>query len=201
MIRIVQSEFITSAVKTEQYPASFFAEFAFVGRSNVGKSSLLNTLLNRKSLAKVSGQPGKTRLVNFFKVKFKSGEEDGFFSLVDLPGYGFAKVSKVERNKWKVMINDYFSSRLQLQAVFVLVDIRHKADPKDIDVIRMLAETGKTCCVVATKSDKIASSKHVARLRELKIGLGLQNEAIFPFSALKKKGVPEILKWIENVVI
>jgi GTP-binding protein len=201
MIRIVQSEFLTSAVTAEQYPASFFAEFAFVGRSNVGKSSLLNTLLNRKSLAKVSGQPGKTRLVNFFKVKFKFGEEDGFFSLVDLPGYGFAKVSKTERNKWKVMINEYFSSRLQLQAVFVLVDIRHKADPKDIDVIRMLAETGKTCCVIATKSDKIAASKHAARLRDLKIGLGLQNEAIFSFSALKKKGVPEILKWIENVII
>ncbi|MCF7911050.1 MAG: ribosome biogenesis GTP-binding protein YihA/YsxC [Candidatus Cloacimonetes bacterium] len=201
MIRIVKSEFLSSAVTAEQYPASSFTEFAFVGRSNVGKSSLLNTLLNRKSLAKVSGQPGKTRLVNFFQVQFKSGEEDGYFSLVDLPGYGFAKVSKTERDKWKVMINEYFSSRLQLQGVFVLVDIRHKADPKDIDVIRMLAETGKTCCVIATKSDKIPLSKQAASLNGLKIGLGLRTEEIFAFSSLKKKGIPEILKWIEKIVI
>jgi len=201
MIRIVESEFLTSAVTSEQYPASLFAEFAFVGRSNVGKSSLLNTLLNRKSLAKVSGQPGKTRLVNFFKVRFKSEEEDGFFTLVDLPGYGFAKVSKTERDKWKVMISEYFSTRLQLQAVFVLVDIRHKADPKDIDVIRMLSEIGKTCCVIATKSDKIAMSKQSAKLRELRTGLGLQQEKIFAISSLKKKGVTEVLKWLESIVI
>ena len=96
MIRLTGSEFITSAVNPNQYPSTSFAEFAFVGRSNVGKSSLLNTILNRRSLVKVSGQPGKTRLVNFFQVKFKAGEEEGYFTLVDLPGYGFAKVFPLE---------------------------------------------------------------------------------------------------------
>ncbi len=201
MIRLTGSEFITSAVNPNQYPSTSFAEFAFVGRSNVGKSSLLNTILNRRSLVKVSGQPGKTRLVNFFQVKFKAGEEEGYFTLVDLPGYGFAKVSHAEREKWKMMIHDYFQSRLQLRAVCVLIDIRHPADIKDIDVVKMLSEIGRPCCLVATKSDKVPLSKQAGRLKELNNSFVLAKEKIIPFSSLKKKGVSEILNWIESYVI
>ncbi len=201
MIRLTGSEFITSAVNPDQYPATGFAEFAFVGRSNVGKSSLLNTILNRRSLAKVSGQPGKTRLVNFFKVKFKAKDEDGYFTLVDLPGYGYAKVNHSERERWKIMIEKYFQSRLQLQAVCVLVDIRHPADSKDIDVVKMLSENNRSYCLVATKSDKIPVSKQSGRLKELSVSFGLTKERIIPFSSLKKKGISEILSWIESFVI
>lgn len=200
MIRIVGSKFIKSAVKSPQYPPSGFVEFAFVGRSNVGKSSLLNTLLNRRSLAKVSGQPGKTRLVNFFQVHYKSGEENGYFSIVDLPGYGFAKVSKDERERWRVMINEYFRERLQLKSVFVLVDIRHGADPKDLNVIKMLREIGKEYCIIATKSDKIAKSKQRGRLEELKKGLDLRGEKIIAFSALKKQGIEEVTDWLASQI-
>jgi len=192
MIRITGSEFITSACEPDQYPATSFAEFAFVGKSNVGKSSLLNTVLNRKSLAKVSGQPGKTRLVNFFRVRFKDGDNEGFFTLVDLPGYGYARVSKTERDKWKIMIS--------LMKVFVLVDIRHKTDPKDIELVSMLNDISKPYCVVATKSDKISISIQPARLKGLQEGLGLSAKPLV-FSALKKKGVSQILDEIGKSVI
>jgi len=200
MIRITGSEFITSACEPDQYPATSFAEFAFVGKSNVGKSSLLNTVLNRKSLAKVSGQPGKTRLVNFFRVRFKDGDNEGFFTLVDLPGYGYARVSKTERDKWKIMISKYFEYRLQLMKVFVLVDIRHKTDPKDIELVSMLNDISKPYCVVATKSDKISISIQPARLKGLQEGLGLSAKPLV-FSALKKKGVSQILDEIGKSVI
>lgn len=198
MMRIVKSEFVKSAVKPDHYAASSFVEFAFVGRSNVGKSSLLNSVLNRRSLAKVSGQPGKTRLINFFLVDFFKGEEKGKFMLVDLPGYGYAKVSKSEREKWKFMISDYFAARLQLHSVFVLVDIRHKGDVRDMEMIRLLRHYGKNCCVVATKSDKIAQSKQAKRLKELRQELDLQQEELIAVSALKKQGIDKILNWLEN---
>lgn len=201
MIRITESEFIKSAVKPEHYPPGNYAELAFAGRSNVGKSSLINTLLGRKSLAKVSRQPGKTRLVNFFNVRFKRGEEDGFFSLVDLPGYGFAKVSEAERNSWQKMIETYFMKRIELRGVFVLVDIRHSANSKDIAMINMLQYLKANFVVIATKSDKIPQTKIPSTLKKLKTGLGLKNEKILAFSSLKKTGQPELLKWIEDLIL
>ena len=110
MIRIVDSVFIKSAVKPADYPPIEFTDIAFVGRSNVGKSSMINTILQRKMIAKVSSTPGKTRLINFFKIRFKdASQNDGYVTLVDLPGYGYAKVGKVEREKWKKMIVSYFT--------------------------------------------------------------------------------------------
>lgn len=203
MFRILESKFITSAVKSDQYPPSAFQDFAFVGKSNVGKSSMINTVLNRKAIAKVSGKPGKTRLVNFFEIRFKTLETEdiGFVNFVDLPGYGFAKVSKSDRAAWKKMIMTYFEERVHLGGVFILVDIRHKADPKDIIMIDMMKESKIPFAVVATKSDKIVHSKIPLTCQKLRAGLGLIDEEIIPFSSLKKKGIEKVINWIGSKTI
>jgi GTP-binding protein len=201
-MRIVESKFIKSAVKPEQYPPAPYAEFAFVGKSNVGKSSLINTILNRKMIAKVSNTPGKTRLINFFEVRFKNEQdEDGFINFVDLPGYGYAKVSKVERESWQKMIQHYFTTRLNLMGVVALVDIRHKADPKDINMINMLKINNVKFVIAATKSDKIPKSKVVATSKKLASEFQIDHQLIYPVSSLKKTGIDKILNWISNQVL
>ncbi|MFC1897989.1 ribosome biogenesis GTP-binding protein YihA/YsxC [Candidatus Cloacimonadota bacterium] len=201
-MRIVESKFIKSSVKPDQYPASPYADYAFVGKSNVGKSSLINTILNRKAIAKVSGTPGKTRLINFFEIRFKNDkDENGFLNFVDLPGYGYAKVSKTDRELWKKMILKYFENRLNLNGIIVLVDIRHKADPKDIIVIEMLKKNNIKFVVAATKSDKIPKAKQLVTANKLADGLQINRDMIFPVSSLKKTGVNKIFNWIEKQVL
>lgn len=200
-MRIVESNFIKSAVKPDQYPASAFSDFAFVGKSNVGKSSLINTLLNRKTIAKVSGTPGKTRLINFFEIRFKNDkEENGFLNFVDLPGYGYAKVSKTERRSWQKMISAYFAARIQLKAVILLVDIRHKADPKDIIMLDMLKTSQLPFIIAATKADKLAKSKIHRKAAELATEFKVNNDLILPVSSLKKTGFDQIIKWIARQI-
>lgn len=202
-MRIVESKFVKSAVKPKDYYPTAFAEIAFAGKSNVGKSTLINTLLNRKSIAKVSNKPGKTRLINFFEIRFKidAKEQDGYFSFVDLPGYGYAKVSKTQRDSWKTMILTFFEKREQLRGVVCLVDIRHKADPKDVLMIQMMQSLKIPFLVAATKSDKISKTKAHSALAKLKKGLNLGNNQIFACSSLKKRGIDNILKWIAERVI
>lgn len=198
-MRIVQSTFNTSAVKPEQYPPTFCTDIAFVGKSNVGKSSMINTLLNRKAIAKVSGKPGKTRLVNFFDIRMKNDDNDDvFLTVVDLPGYGFAKVSKTARQAWKKMIALYFEERLQLNGVLSLIDIRHKADNKDIMMIEMLKTAKIPFLVVGTKSDKLPKSKVAAHLKKRQEEFGLKADQIAAFSSLKKTGIDDVMKWIES---
>lgn len=200
MIRIIESKFIKSAIKPKDYPASSFCEIAFSGKSNVGKSSLINTLLNRKAIAKVSGTPGKTRLINFFEIRFKTADEEcGFVNFVDLPGYGYAKVSKTDRESWKKMIEDFFKKRLQLKGVILIVDIRHKADPKDMIMVQMLKISEIPFLIVATKSDKIAKSKIASVIKKLTIEFNSKN--IIPFSSLKKTGILEVLNWIAELIL
>ncbi|PID28056.1 MAG: GTP-binding protein [Candidatus Cloacimonadota bacterium] len=201
-MRIVESEFVKSAVKPDQYPTEGLADIVFAGKSNVGKSSMINTVLNRKLIAKISSKPGKTRLINFFKirVKFSDSEESGFFNLVDLPGYGYAKVPKSERDSWQKMLDLYFQNRVQIRDVFILVDIRHKADPKDASMIEMLKKLNLPFTVIATKSDKIAKGKIPKALNGLKEGLGLTDETIIPFSSLKKQGVEKVINRIEKQI-
>lgn len=201
MIRIVESKFITSAVKPSGYPESPWCDIAFAGRSNVGKSSFINALLQRKAVAKVSSKPGKTKLINFFDVRFKhpgaDGEElDGYVHFVDLPGYGYAKVSKTERDTWRTMIQTYFVERLPLRGVVVLVDIRHPADEKDRMMVQMLQETQHPFIVAATKRDKIASGKVAKALKELKAGLEIGDAPIIAISSPKKQGLNQALRWI-----
>ena len=198
-MRVVQSSFNKSAVNPDQYPPTPFTDIAFVGKSNVGKSSMVNTILNRKAIAKVSGKPGKTRLVNFFDVRLKNDDnQDVFLTLVDLPGYGFAKVSKTARQLWKKMISNYFKNRIQLNGVVSLIDIRHKADNKDKVMIEMLQTMKIPFLVVATKSDKLTKSKIVLELKKRRTEFGLEAGQIVAFSSLKKTGIEDVMNWIES---
>jgi len=198
-MRIVESKFNKSATKPDQFPPTPFTDIAFVGKSNVGKSSMINVLLKRRAIAKVSGKPGKTRLLNFFDVRLKNEQEqDVFFTAVDLPGYGFAKVSKSEREAWRKMIMLYFEQRMQLNGVVVLVDIRHKADNKDMLMIEMLRTADIPFLLVATKSDKLAKSKIAAQLKKRRLEFGVPAQQAIAFSALKKSGLDDLMAWVES---
>lgn len=186
-MRIKKSEFITSAVKKNQYPIDSRVEIAFVGRSNVGKSSLINSLTNRKKLAKVSQTPGKTRLVNFFLIN------DDFY-LVDLPGYGYAKVSKEEKDSWGKTVEMYLSGREQLKRVVLLVDSRHKPTNDDIMMHEWIKHFGYDVIVVATKSDKLTRNNlkksEKVIIETLKLG---NNDKLYFFSSLYKEGKDELI--------
>ena len=187
-------EFLTSAVRREQYPPEGVPEIAFAGRSNVGKSSLINLLMNRKKLAKVSQNPGKTRTINFFTVNAE-------FRIVDLPGYGYAKVSKAEAEKWGPMMEAYLSGRKDLLKVIQLVDIRHAPSAQDVQMYEYLQYYGLDGLVVATKADKVGRSEMNRNLavirRELKCKKG---DRVIPVSALNKTGTEEVLSAMEEVL-
>jgi len=202
MIRIIDSKYLISAVKPEHFPPTSFAEIAFCGKSNVGKSSMINTLLQRRMIAKTSSTPGKTKLINFFEIKFRFNEvNDGLFQIVDLPGYGYAKVSKTERESWRKMIGDFFEKRFQLRGTILLVDIRHDADPKDMMMIEMLRQSNAPFLICATKSDKIGKSQILPSLKKLSAEFNLRGELIQPFSSVKRNGVDEVLKWMEARIL
>jgi GTP-binding protein len=160
---------------------------------------MINTILKRKGIAKVSGKPGKTRLINFFDVRLKNDKEENvFFTAVDLPGYGFAKVSKTEREAWKKMISLYFQERLQLRGVVVLIDIRHKADSKDKIMVEMLNDAKIPFLLVGTKSDKLAKSKVTAQLKKRCEEFGVKTTDAAAFSSLNKTGIDGVMNWIEK---
>lgn len=186
-MKIKTSEFIISAVKKEQYPEDGLPEIAFVGRSNVGKSSIINSLTNRRGLAKVSQTPGKTRLINFFLLN-----KDIY--LVDLPGYGYAKVSKKEKESWGNFIEKYLVDRNPLKRVVLLIDCRHKPTADDIQMYEWIKHYGYNVTIVATKSDKLSNNdlpKSKKLLREtLNIG---KEEKIHYFSSLNKKGKDQLI--------
>ncbi len=179
---------------TSVLPKNTLPEIAFAGKSNVGKSSLINALMNRKSLARTSSQPGKTQTINFYNIN-----EELYF--VDLPGYGYAKVAKEEKERWGKMIENYLSKREQLAGLVLLVDIRHKADPKDIAMIEYAKSLNIPFVIVATKSDKLPSTKVATYLKNLRSDLHIHSNEILPFSSLLKKGTNELYKWIESRLI
>ena len=184
---IKTSDFEISAVKREQYPTDDKPEIAFVGRSNVGKSSIINALTNRKKLAKVSQTPGKTRLINFFLI-------NGEFHLVDLPGYGYAKVSKKEQESWGKTIETYLIDRAPLKRVVLLVDSRHKPTADDILMYEWIKHYGYNIVVVATKSDKISNNDLFKSKKTIKDTLKLtDNDEFYFFSSLNKKGKDELI--------
>ncbi len=180
--------------KFEQYPDTGLPEIAFVGKSNVGKSSLINSLVNRKAIARTSSTPGKTRTINFYNI-----EEKLYF--VDLPGYGYAKLSRSESEKWGKMIENYLSKREELRAIVLLVDIRHEVGRNDLQMYEWLKYYGCKTIVVCTKSDKVAKNKLQSHLKVIRKGLSLADgDLIMPFSSLNKAGKDELLKVILNEV-
>lgn len=180
---------ITSTMPDNQLP-----EVAFAGKSNVGKSSLINGLVNRKALARTSSQPGKTQTINFYNVNQE-------FYVVDLPGYGYAKVAEAEKAKWGKMIEKYLHNSKQLRAVFLLVDIRHKPSANDVEMYEWILANGFEPIIIATKLDKIKRSQVQKSLKVIKEGLNVvPGTKIFPFSALNKQGRDEILNMIEDII-
>jgi GTP-binding protein len=163
---------------------------AFWGRSNVGKSSLINALINRKSLARISSMPGKTQTINYYNV-------EGKCYLVDLPGYGYAKISKKVAEKWAVMIRKYLENSKALRVIFLLIDIRHEPMKKDADTYRMLTELGFNPLIIATKADKISKSKVKKQIDVIRKGLHLiPDTPIIAFSSVSKEGKDEIWEYI-----
>ena len=191
---IKKAELEAVAVKKNQYPEDNTAEIAFAGRSNVGKSSLLNLLTNRRSLARVSGNPGKTRTINFYRI-------NDAFRIVDLPGYGYAKLSQSVTENWGAMMEAYFQNRQGLKKVVQLVDIRHAPSAQDQQMYDYLRHYGLDGIVVATKADKVSRNelqKCIKTIRQtLKLG---PEDLVIPVSALKKTGYEELLAEIEKLL-
>lgn len=189
---IKKAELETVCGITSRLPENLQTEFAFAGRSNVGKSSLINGLLNRKSLARTSSQPGKTQTINFYHIN------DAFY-FVDLPGYGYAKVPQEIKAKWGKMIERYLKESKQLKLVFLLVDIRHDPTENDKSMYEWVVSNGFTPVVIATKLDKIKRSQKDKQLKQIRTGLGLGSEVrLIPFSAETKQGADEIWQLMES---
>ena len=191
---IKKAELCAVAVNRNQYPDFSKKEIAIAGRSNVGKSSLINLLLNRKSLARVSGNPGKTRTINFYDVN-----DD--FRIVDLPGYGYAKVSKSISENWGDMIESYLSNRPNLVKAIQLVDIRHAPSTQDIQMYEWMRHYGLDGLVVATKADKVSKSelsRNISMIRKV-LGLG-EGDLVIPISVLKRTGDEELLKVFDMIL-
>lgn len=176
---------------TSVLPKNSIPEIAFAGKSNVGKSSLINGLMNRKSLARTSAQPGKTQTINFYNVN------DEVF-LVDLPGYGYAKVSQGIKEKWGKMIEKYLHTSRQLKAVFLLVDIRHEPSANDVNMYEWIVANGYYPIIIATKADKLNRSQLQKHVKQIRVGLHVVKDTpIIPYSAVTKQGREEIWELIE----
>lgn len=191
---VKKAELEAVAARKNQYPPEDLAEVAFAGRSNVGKSSLLNLLTGRKSLARVSGNPGKTRTINFYRI-------NDAFRIVDLPGYGYARVSRSESEKWGAMMEGYLENRPNLLKVVLLVDIRHAPSAQDVQMYDYLKYFHLDGIVVATKADKVSRNemqKSFALIRKT-LDMG-KEDLIIPVSALKRTGQDELLSVVENLL-
>jgi len=189
-VKVLSAEFSKTATRREEWPAGPLPELAFVGRSNVGKSSMLNALTRRTRLARVSNTPGRTRALQFFAVRVEPSPaaRPVALRLCDLPGYGYAKVSREERDRWARMIEDYLRVRADLRAVVLIVDGRHPPTGSDRDALAFLAQAGRPVVVAATKLDKLARNRRAAAVREVERGLGLEPGSAVPFSAVEGTG-------------
>jgi GTP-binding protein len=193
-MEFVDIKLLTTAVKYEQYPPCDLPEIALVGRSNVGKSSLINCLANRKNLARTSSTPGKTATINFYEI-------GGKFRIVDLPGYGYAKVSRQEKEKWAGMIENYLAKRENLVQVIQLVDARHKPTADDKTMFEWICSYNYEPFVVATKLDKLKKSQIEANLTAIYEELNLNEDSVLiPFSSENREGRAEVLELIDYVL-
>ena len=194
-MNVTKAEMIITAGMTSQFPVHNMPEIAFAGKSNVGKSSLLNAMLNRRALARTSSQPGKTQTINFYSVQ-------DTFMCVDLPGYGYAQVSKSERERWGKLIEGYLQKREQLQKIILLIDIRHEVGSNDKMMYDWIKHYHNEVIVVATKMDKIKRSQVQKQLSVIRKGLGLSGEdKLIAFSSETKQGKEELWKVIEECIV
>ncbi|MDJ0887972.1 MAG: ribosome biogenesis GTP-binding protein YihA/YsxC [Desulfobacterales bacterium] len=190
---VKSAEFITSAVKPSQYPPADRPEIAFAGRSNVGKSSLINKLVNRRRLVKTSSTPGRTQLVNFFLI-------NQAFRFVDLPGYGYAKVPAGVKRQWGAMIETYLTQRPCLRGLILIVDIRRTPGREEDDLLHWLDHHGIACRLVATKADKLSRNRQVRPLRTIAAKLGIADKALVLFSAKSGLGQDAVWGHIEDLL-
>ncbi len=193
-MKIKSAEIVAVTARPDQYPPDNMNEVAFAGRSNVGKSSLLNLITNRKKLAKVSGSPGKTRTINFYEI-------NGKFRIADLPGYGYAKVAKSVTENWGAMMDEYFQNRQSLLKVVLLVDIRHEPSAQDVQMYDYMKHYELDGLVAATKADKLSRNqinKSTAMIKKT-LGMGKEDKVI-PVSALKRTGQDELMSEIAKIV-
>ncbi|MDI3534093.1 MAG: GTP-binding protein [Thermosediminibacterales bacterium] len=194
-MKVFEAAFVKSCLNHTQYPKHKKPEIAFVGRSNVGKSSLINCLLNKRNLAKTSSRPGKTQMLNFYKVN------NGAFFFVDLPGYGFAKVSKKKKEQWGIKLEEYLKNRKNLTGVVQLVDIRHPPTEDDILMYDWLKYYRINTIVCATKADKISRGQWNKHLKVIEEMMKIQSgDKLITFSALNKEGREELLRLIGDLL-
>ena len=192
VIKSVQLETVCGI--TSKLPDNILQEIAFAGKSNVGKSSLINGIMNRKSLARTSSQPGKTQTINFYNV-------NEVFYLVDLPGYGYAKANQEVKAQWGKMIERYLHSSKQLKAVFLLIDIRHDPSANDKQMYQWMRHYGFDPIIIATKLDKINRSQIQKQLKAIRVGLEAQKDTIIiPYSSLSKQGREEIYDLLDSIL-
>lgn len=194
-MEIKNAKYERTAVTPEQYPSDHLPEIAFVGRSNIGKSSIINCLLNKKNLARVGATPGKTRVINFYNI-------DNKFYFVDLPGYGYAKVSKTNKESWNKMIETYLFSRTDLKLIIMLVDIRHAPSEHDQMMYEWILSRPISAIVAAMKTDKIPRSQIQNRLLDIRTTLHMQGETtLIPISTVNGQGIAELWGKILPLVV
>ncbi len=191
-MKIIKSDLHAIAVGPSQYPKDDLPEIAFAGRSNVGKSSFINSMINRANLARTSGKPGKTRTINFYII-------NDSFRLVDLPGYGYAQVSKSEREKWGLIIDEYLTTRENLKEIVLILDVRHEPTEQDLMMYNWIKSFGFEGIVVATKADKISKTRLGKYIDVIKKKLDIEDSnLIIPYSAIKKTNKDKAWELIES---
>jgi GTP-binding protein len=193
-MKIIKSDLHAIAVGPKQYPQDELPEIAFAGRSNVGKSSFINSMLNRVNLARTSGKPGKTRTINFYIINDE-------FRFVDLPGYGYAQVSKTEKEKWGHIIEEYLNNRKNLKEIALIVDIRHEPTSQDVMMYNWIKSFGYSGIVIATKADKISKGQWQKNIKQIKNKLEVENSnLILPYSSEKKINVEKAWEIFEEIL-
>ena len=193
-MKVIKSDLHAIAVGPKQYPQDELPEIAFAGRSNVGKSSFINSMINKKNLARTSGKPGKTRTINFYIINDN-------FRFVDLPGYGYAIASKTEKEKWGQIIEKYLTDRKNLREVILIVDMRHEPTEQDLMMYQWIKSFGYTGIVIATKADKISKGNWQKHVKVIKNKLEIKDtNLIIPYSSEKKINVEETWKVFEDIL-
>ncbi len=193
-MKVIKAEIITSAAKKEQYPQTNLKEVALAGRSNVGKSSFINKIINRRNLVRTSSKPGKTQTLNFYNI-------NDVLCFVDVPGYGYAKVPKAEKDKWARMMEEYFESREELGLVMLIVDLRHNPTQDDIKMYHYIKHFGIPIVIVATKADKVKKSMKQKNINQIKIKMEMDlNDPIIAFSSETGEGKDQVWHYLTQYI-